>query len=248
MFKLLGIAVETQTGSQDFDDAYFIESGEPVFARAMLSSIKTRQAVDTIMQREFNRVVLDEDGIRAEITIAPAVSDRNHTVLDAVTALYQLNVDQPRIPDNLGLNQRFAWKFRLGLIYGLGGTLSAAGLWFLFFLSFAPRQTVLSEWPIRGQLSIFRRINRHLLCHVIFTVTRPFDLASAFGVHKNNFDSNCPDVALYRIPSDEPAERPIAGGHTRCRYSTNAPAVPAMKAIENAMRRKEPPDRYRGRI
>ena len=139
VFKRLGIAVETQTGSLDFDDAYFIESGEPVFARSMLSSVETRQAVDTIMQCGFNRVVLDEDGIRAEITKAVAVSDRNHSVLDVVTALHQLSVEQPRIPDHLGRDQRFAWKFRLGLIYGLLGTLAAAGLWFLFFRSLHDR-------------------------------------------------------------------------------------------------------------
>ena len=132
-FKRIGIVAEVQTKDRKFDEAYFINTAEPAFARAMFSRVAARDAVKTIMTSGFDRVTLDEDRILAT-TRQPGVSRaRARSIGDTLQALHELARDQPKIPDHLGQDERASWQLRLQVVYITLAMLGIAGFG-LFFL------------------------------------------------------------------------------------------------------------------
>lgn len=131
-FKRIGFVVEVQTKDAAFDRTIFIDSAEPVFARALFSKAPMRAAVMSIFECGFSRISIDAETISAELHHKDIKGSHAGNISDAIASLNSLTVDQPRIPAHLGANEAKAWRWRLGIVYTLLAIIvlmAAAGAW-----------------------------------------------------------------------------------------------------------------------
>ena len=131
-FKRIGIVAEVQTGDRNFDDAYFINTAEPSFARAMPKRVTTRAAMTSLIAGGFDSVTLDDDRILATARQPRGSLDRRRPIGDTVSALQALAREQPRIPKHLGRNERASWKLSLQFLYVTLTLLAIAGFGLFF--------------------------------------------------------------------------------------------------------------------
>lgn len=132
-FKRIGIVAEAQTSDRKFDDAYFIDTAEPAFARALFKRVAARDAVKSIMVCGFDNVTMDDHRILATVKQPRELSGRQRPIGDMLRALRELAQDQPKIPGHLGADKRASWKMRLQVVYITLAVLAAVGFG-LFFL------------------------------------------------------------------------------------------------------------------
>ena len=140
-FKNLGIAVEIQTGDNQFDKDYYINTDTVAFTRACFSSPERRQVVNELFNLNFREI--QHDGKHMEAKISPFKFNESFDKSSIESAVKHLVAFSRELPEDYYEPRVVgtpAWKFKRGLIYAVSITSLAAGAGFLIWgnISFPP--------------------------------------------------------------------------------------------------------------
>lgn len=132
--KRIGLVREVQSGDEEFDRRFFIDSPEPLFAERLVADGDRRNAIKSIIDGGFDRVILDAGRVAAhnhDISSTPAGADRL-PLAALLQNLATVAAGQSRIPPHLGADLRRAWRFRLGALYTVIGVVFVFGFAAMF--------------------------------------------------------------------------------------------------------------------
>lgn len=178
-FKRLGITVEIQTGDNEFDREFFVQTNSVPFTRSYLMSPDKREAVKQLFALGYTQV--NCDGRRIEARIAPfsqtIIKDKDF-VESTLKELGQLTRDLPEEAVGYRAMGIPVWKFRRNLIYAVSIISVVAGAALLFLAN--------RNWhPLDGGAMFLYSLHYIVPAFLVFIVVAVAFLKGRSSSHKD---------------------------------------------------------------
>lgn len=147
--KRIGLAKEIQTNDRSFDDAFYIQTDTPEYARPYLADREKRQAIQRLFEMGFEKVDHDGEKLVATWTGFPHGGEEcDRYAREAAESLVVLTRNLPAKPA-ITLRRRTLSRKSLQWV-GWVGVILGIGLLIGFFIAMASNSFVLNHWGLFG--------------------------------------------------------------------------------------------------